>query len=70
MAYQLWKFQIDSIKIKAWRIKNAKAKTLSEGLLQISILRKPTFASAFNIVWMKAYHSTRVRQPVFLYIMN
>jgi len=39
--------------------------THSEGLLHKSILRIPTFTSAFNIVWMKRYHCTRVRITVF-----
>ena len=37
----------------------------SEGLLQISTLRKPPFFADFNIVWTKPYHWTRVRLPVF-----
>ena len=37
----------------------------SEGLLRISILRKNPFSCDFNIVWIKPYHSTRVRLPVF-----
>jgi hypothetical protein len=36
----------------------------SERLLRGSILRNPTFSSAFNIVWMEPYHRTRLRQPV------
>jgi len=27
-------------------------------------IAQPTFTSAFNIVWIKPYHSTRVRLPV------
>ena len=37
----------------------------SERLLRISILRKHPFSCDFNIVWIKPYHSTRVRLPVF-----
>jgi len=36
----------------------------SEGQLRISTLRKFPFFSDFNIVWLKPYHSTRVRLPV------
>ena len=35
----------------------------SEGQLRISILQKEPFSCDFNIVWIKPYHSARVRLP-------
>ena len=60
-------FQLDSFKIKVWPIKIAKAykKLMSlRGAVANFNIAQPTFTSAFNIVSIKPYHSTRGRLPV------
>jgi len=66
-TYNLWNFQLDTFKIKAWPIKNAKAKKkfiLFRGAVAIFNIAQTIYTSAFNIVWTKPYHSTRLRLPV------
>ena len=66
-AYHLWNFQLVSFKIKARPIKNAKAYKKFmwvRGAVANFNIAQPTFTSAFNIVWIKPYHSTSVRLPV------
>ena len=67
LNFQAINLKFDGFKIKAWSIKNAKAykKFMSfRGAVANFNIAQPTFSSAFNIVWIKPYHSTRVRLPV------